>query len=287
MDEWLQTLVKLGLMGSMLGLKLAQALDITLDDLLFARKEPWQLARSLVIIDVFVPIAILLVILAIRPPRATEIGLAIIAAAPAAPLVLTTAVQAGGRLSYIASLQLTLALLAVITTPITLAVLAHVLDFRAAVSPAAVAQQVVLALVLPTMVAMLIRARYPRVADRLHPPLRKIAGALFLAVIVLIAVREAPRLVEFDLRSYVAMMLAVAAALATGQLLGPARPGDRSALALECAVRNPGLAMLIAALNFPLTAALHVLIPYLFVSGIPVALYVRWRNSAKVAEGGS
>ena len=277
MEELLRTLVTWGLIGSIFGLKLVQALDITREDVLFVRREPRLLLGSLLVVLVLVPIAILLTVVLVQPPRPTEIALAIVAAAPAAPLALSGAVRVGGRLGYVASLQLGLALLAALTTPITLDVLARILNFPAAVRPMTVAQQVAGAVFLPTCLGVLLRAWSPRFADWLHSPLRTLAGFVFLAVIVFVVSQTYQLLLEFDLRSYLATFLAIAAALATGHLFGRSSAGDRAALAVECAIRNPGLAMLIASVNFPAAMALHIVVPYLFVSSLTTTLYSRWQ----------
>jgi BASS family bile acid:Na+ symporter len=281
----LRALVNWGLTGSIFGLKLAQALDITREDLLLARREPWRLLGSLLVVLVLVPVAILLIVVLVRPPHPTAIALAVVAAAPAAPLALSGAVGVGGRMGYVASLQLGVALLAAITTPITLDLLAHALDFEATMSPVVVAKQVAGAMLLPTALGVLLSMWAPRLAERLHAPLRNLAGVIFLAVVLLVISQTYRLLVELDLRSYLAIFLAIAAALATGQILGhPLRlssAGDRAALALECAIRNPGLAMLIASVNFPGAKALHIVVPYLLVSSLTTTLYSRWQAPHK------
>ena len=285
MNELLRALVNWGLGGSIFGLKLAQALDITREDLLFARREPWRLLGSLLVVLVVIPIAILLIIVLVRPSRPTEIALALVAAAAAAPLALGQAVGVGGRVGYVASLQLGVALLGAITTPITLDLLARALDFEATMSPLVVAKQVAGAMLLPTALGVLLRAWAPHLAEQLHAPLRNLAGVVFLAVILLVVSQTYRLLQELDLRSYLAIFLAIAAALAIGHLsgcwLGLSGAGDRAALALECAIRNPGLAMLIASVNFPGAKTLHIVVPYLLVSSLTTTLYSRWQAPRK------
>ena len=103
---------------------------------------------------------------------------------------------------------------------------------------------------------------------------------------ILLVISQTYRLLlELDLRSYLAIFLVIAAALATGHLsgylLGLSGAGDRAALALECAIRNPGLAMLIASVNFPGAKALHIVVPYLLVSSLTTTLYSRWQAPRK------
>lgn len=126
---------------------------------------------------------------------------------------------------------------------------------------------------------MMIRAWLPASARKVGPILRAVGGCGFLLVILVVPAKTYPLLLTFGPESYLAIILIIAAATATGQVLGPPRQEDRTALAIACASRNPGLAMLIAALNFPAAGAAHVLILYLFASSLPSILYVRWRKS--------
>jgi BASS family bile acid:Na+ symporter len=151
-------------------------------------------------------------------------------------------------------------------------------------SPLTVAQQVAGALLLPTCLGVLLRARFPRFAQRLHAPLRTVSGIVFLAVILLVISQTYDLLLKLDPRSYLAIFLAIASALAIGHLCGRGSAGDRAALALECAVRNPGLAMLIGSLNFPGAMSLHIVVPYLFVSGVTTTLYSRWQLATRKHE---
>ena len=266
------------LVGSIFLLKLAQALDIKVADLAFIKREPGQLLKSVLAADFVTPLMTLLIIFAVHPPRATQIGLAVVAAAPAAPLFIMSALNAGGRIAYVASFQFTLALLAMFTTPFILEVMARILGFEAAVSSLAVAQQVAVALFLPTCLGMFIRARIPAFADRLAPILQKVGSVIFLLVVLLIMTKAYPLLLAFDFRSYLSVILVAAAALAAGHLMGPRLPEDRITFALACASRNPGLAMMIASLNFASADAVHVQIPYLFAVSIPSLIYVQWRK---------
>lgn len=279
MNALMEVFIQNILVASIFALKLAQAMDIRVDDLAIIRSEPARLLWSVVVVVVLAPLVTLAVVLAVHPPRATEIGLAVAAASPAAPLFISSAVGAGGRVPYVASLLFILSLLAVLTTPVTLEALARILGFDAEISSLAVARQVAVALFLPTCLGMAVRARLPNFADRIAPILRKVGGLIFLLVVLLVIAKTYHLLLAFDLRSYLAVILVVAAALAVGQLTGPPRREDRTTLALACASRNTGLAMLIASLNFPSAGAIHVLIPYLFASGLPSMLYVQWRKN--------
>jgi bile acid:Na+ symporter, BASS family len=277
MDDLLQTAIKLGLTGSVFALTLAYALPFGRDQLARIPRERGEILRALVAMDVAVPLVTLVVILLVRPETSTVIGLAILAASPAAPLAVGSALKAGGRPRFVRSFHLTAALLAPITAPVTLELLGRALGFESAVRSAALVEQVAIAIFLPTCLGIAIRSRWPGLAERMAGPLTRIGSVVLLAVLVLVVARSFQAVIAFGPRSYLAVILMIAGALAAGQLLGPSRREDRTALALECASRSPGLALLIAAFNFPRDAALPVLIPYLLATTLVTTLYARGR----------
>jgi len=74
-------------------------------------------------------------------------------------------------------------------------------------------------------------------------------------------------------------------ALAIGHVLGPRDPDEKTALAVECGVRHPALAITIAATNFSPERALPVVVPCVltFVAIAMVYMFVRRRGLAAVA----
>lgn len=130
-----------------------------------------MLLRSLVAVVVLVPIAALMIILLVRPSPAVAVGLIILAACPAAPQMLVSIPKAGGKLAYITCLHLTLGVLSIITTPVTLILLAAALNFQASVHPYVIAEQVGTSLVLPLLLGIFFLAGFPRVAIAIRKPL--------------------------------------------------------------------------------------------------------------------
>jgi BASS family bile acid:Na+ symporter len=244
---------------------------------------PWLLARSVLAVDVAVPVIALLVTLLLRPEPPVAVGLAILAASPIAPFIIGRARKSGADSAYIASMHMTLAVISIVTTPLALAILGSLLHFEAKIRPLTIAGQVVRSLVLPFGLGVAARTWTPRFADRAVKPLSIAAGAMLLAAATAILIGTGRFLLLLNLRSYLAMVVMLLAALAVGEVFaGGARP-QRMALALETAARNPGLALLIASLNFNARAALPVLIPYLIVSAVIIAVYSARRRQVAVA----
>ena len=283
MPETLLTFIKAGLAASVFLTKFGVGLGIRPEDLRLIRERPGLMLRSLAAVTVLVPAAFLIIILLVRPARPFAVALAILAASPAAPKVTGKVKKSGGNVGYAASLQLVVTLFALVSAPLALGLLSSALDFKAEIDPLNVAQQVFATIVVPIGLGMIVGTRFPRL-EKLGAWLVKIATVFFLATLLLILVKTAGVFLHTDLRSYLAIALTALAALLIGHLLAPKGPEMKTALALETAMRNPALALLIGTLNFPQTKPLPVLIPCVAVSTLIVTVYVKWQE--KRTKGG-
>ncbi len=102
------------------------------------------LLRSLLSVLVLVPAVVIVLLLVFDLPPAVVTGLAVLAAAPGAPLTTKRSQMAGADLTYVSPLQLTLALLAVVVTPLILTIFYALFELTIErVTPFEVASQVV------------------------------------------------------------------------------------------------------------------------------------------------
>ena len=99
------------------------------------KDRPGLMARSLVAALVIVPAVALVVILLLKPAPGVAIGLAILVSCPPAPLTISSAPRQGGASgSFMVSLHLSLAILALLTVPAALYLLSIAFDFNAEVN---------------------------------------------------------------------------------------------------------------------------------------------------------
>ena len=277
MAETFLMVIKAGLAISLFLVKFGIGLTIAPGDLRFIRERPGLMLKSLAAVTVLVPIAVLIILLLVQPPRRFAVALAILAASPAAPMVVGKVKKSGGSAGYAASLQLVVTLFALISTPLVLGVLSSALDFKAEIDPFRVAKQVFVTIFLPIGLGVIVGAKLPRLGG-LGARLVKVATFVFLAILLLILTQTAGAFLQMDLRSYLAIALTALAALAIGHLLAPKEPEMKTTLALETAMRNPALALLIGALNFPQTKPLPILIPCVVISVLIVTIYAKWQG---------
>jgi BASS family bile acid:Na+ symporter len=267
------------------GLVFALGLNALPKDAAFLWRRPGLLLRSLVAMDVAVPAAAVLLVLALRPPRAAAIGILAMALAPGAPFAPQQGLRLGGRLPYVYSLLVTVAFLTVVTIPSTLQILGAIFvsDREAWVTPGQVAEVAVLMLVLPLVLGMLVRRALPALAARVARPLALAANLLLGAIVLFILVKAFPAILALDARAFAAMALLTFITLVCGHLLGGPEPEDRTALAVASSLRHPGLAMLVAKVNFPGEPVAAVVLAYMLVAGLASIPYTVWRQRRRAA----
>jgi BASS family bile acid:Na+ symporter len=226
-------------------------------------RRPVPLARSLFGVLVLVPAAALLIGLLLQPAPKVALGMAILAASPAVPLWLRPVPQAGATREHYTSLHMLLAFLSLLTVPATLVLLSRALGSEAVINLNSVLRQVWMTVLAPFGVGLLIRTWLPELAERVCRRLARIGGSLMLVILIVILAATSPTLLEVDGRSYLALFLMAAAAYAIGAAVAPGPPQTKKILALENAIRHPGLAILIAGAGIPEAGPLALLIPYM------------------------
>lgn len=262
----------------------AEALRIAPKEVLAHFNErPVVMLRALVAALILVPAAALGLILLLDPSPALAVGLAILVACPPAPLMIKSATKTGGGdAAFMASLHLSLAALAVVTVPAVLNVLAIPLGFSASVDPASLLWILAKTILLPIGAGLAVRALFPAWADTFGSLLGKVGTVGLVVVVIAILAALYPALLNMDAWSYGVIAAVSVAGLAIGHLLGPQDRDQKTVLAVECAVRHPGLAIAIASTNFTPQQALPVLVPCILTFIALATIYLIWRGrSAK------
>lgn len=238
-----------------------------------------MLLKGLFSVLVAVPALALTVVRNLELVRAVEIGIVLMSISPGAPVALRRAIEAGGRRAYATSLQIALAIFAVLSMPLWIAVLDRLYDGTAAIDPRELFRQVFMAQLLPLGIGILLRHSAPRLSAWLLPRLGPLASALLL-LMTLLALMTAWRSV-IDAGPHVALAIVVTSllALACGHLLGGPEPSTRTATAIASAARNPGLALLVVALNGASPTIVATVLAYLVISAFTILPYVFWRRA--------
>jgi bile acid:Na+ symporter, BASS family len=252
-------------------------LGIVLREFRWVCRHPALVGRALFSVLVAVPAAAVLVARGLALPRLAEIGVVLMAISPGAPVALHRSLEAGGHRSFAPALQILVALLAVASMPLSIAVLNGLYAGHASISPADVARQVFTAQLFPLGVGMLVRRTAPGLADRVEPWLARLGTGLLLVLTLMAVIDVGPIVVEAGLRIALAIATVTALALLAGHTLGGPEPGTRTAVAISSAARNPSLALLVATLNRAAPEVGATVLAYLVVAAVTVLPYAIWR----------
>jgi len=253
-------------------------LGIEVREIARERRHPGLVARALFSALVAVPVLALVVARAFDLPRPVEIGIVLMAISPGAPVALRRTLDAGGHRSFAPALQILLALLAVVSMPLSMAALDELYAGHASIAPWQLAKQVFIAQLLPLSVGLSVRRAFPVWAAKLEPKLAKLAKYLLIALTLLVLVDVWRVVVDAGPRVVLAIVLVTVLALTVGHWIGGPEPATRTAVAISSAMRNPGLALLVATLNNAHPAIIATVLAYLVVAAFTVIAYVVWRR---------
>jgi BASS family bile acid:Na+ symporter len=254
-------------------------LDFTLQQFLAFWRKPGFVLRALISTLVVFPLLVVVILQFATLPQSAIIGLVVLAAAPGAPLMTRRITMAGGDFHLGTNLQITLAALAVITTPLILMLFDRALaDIHLGISPRQVALNVAIVQGLPMGLAMLLSHYRPGLATAVALFVGKAANILFMILAVLLLVTGFDLVIEAGWRANLVISIVVVMALAAGHLLGGPDKQTRTALAIATIARNMGLAVFITVLSGSEKHELAVLIAYMIIGFTLAVPYNLWRR---------
>jgi BASS family bile acid:Na+ symporter len=266
--------ISLGCMVLALGTRCA------LSDCIYLFRQPGLLVRSVLAMNVALPIVAMAIAAHTQLHPDVKIALIALAVSPVPPILPPRQLRLVTHESYVYGLLVATSALSILLVPLTMALLGGVLGREFAVEPLLIARTVLISVLAPLAIGMSIRRLWPRLALRLAPLVSNVAMVVLLAALILI--------VAVGWRALVGLLgdgtLLVFAAfallgLAIGHVFGSPDPDDQTVLALACAARHPGVAIAIGAALFPnqkLVGAAVLL--SLLVGTIASAPYTAWRQ---------
>ncbi len=270
-------LVQLSLKISLLLMVFSLGLGTRIEDLIYLARRPRLLIRSLVVINVIVPIVGASLISLFALPMEVKIAVITLSVSPLPPLMPRKAVRSGGDGSYGMGLLLVVAVLAVVLVPISVTVLGKVFGRDAGISWLKVAIIMAQAVLIPVLAGVAVNRFAPRVAAFVDRPIRIAAPVLLFFALVPVMVKLGPTILALiGSGAVIALSAFILAGIVAGHLLGGPKVADRAVLALAAASRHPGIAMAIAAANFPnAKSATAVIVLYLVLNTL-VAFPYAW-----------
>ncbi len=281
--EWLLSAVAV---ATLFTIMFDLGLAIVSGEFRWVAQRPGLMLKGLFSVLVAMPALAWLVARALDLPRPAEVGIMLMAISPGAPVALRRSLGAGGHRSFAPVLQIAVAALAVLSMPLWIAAFDEYYGASATAAPQHLARQVFTAQLLPLSLGMLVRHFAPVRAAWLEPRLRRLGGVLLVVLLGLALIDIWQVVVGAGLRVGFAIVIATALALFVGHMLGGPDPATRTAVAVSTAVRNPGLALLVATLNAASPAITATVLAYFVIAAFTVIPYVTWRRRAAVPQQG-
>jgi predicted Na+-dependent transporter len=243
----LRLLAKYAIIGFVVGHLLALGMRLTVQEisapLRRRRLVVLALVANFVLGPLFAYLSAQLISLVIPLEHGYVIGLMIIGSAAGSPMLPKWVKLAKGDLGFGVALMVLLMGTSIFYLPLVLPRLISGVD----VEPWRVAQPLIMMILVPFIVGLLLKGRYPHIAARLEPPLDRFSSVCLIVVIVAVVALYRESLTSAVGEGAIgACMLFVALSMAAGYLLGGPDAGTRRVLALGSGQRNIEAVLLIA-----------------------------------------
>ena len=213
------------------------------------------------------------------------VGLLLMAISPGAPFALRRAIHAGAHRDFAPALHITIVALAVVTVPLSVAILDAVFSADFQVTYAQIARQVFVAQLLPLLLGALVRYLSPALAHRIEPGAARLGNWFLTAFTALALIDIVPIVASVGWVPTAAGAAMAAFALITGSLVAGRDPAIRPAAGIAVAMRNPGLALTMAEANHAPPMVSAVIIGYTVGVALVVSA-VLWRKRRQTRELG-
>jgi BASS family bile acid:Na+ symporter len=264
----------------------AIGLQVTSRELAAALRRRRLLAAALLANIVVLPLLAAALARLVAMPAEVAAGFIIVSVAPGAALGPKLSEIARADLPFSIGLLFILAVLSIVTTPLTAGLLlsdSPNLQF----DPASVLVLLARNQLIPLLAGLAVHRWLPGTAARLRRPAILLGNVLYFAIVVFYFIRDFTAFRQLPLASVAAMVAMTLLSLAVGWLLGGPDRATRQALALGTSVEFTGLALLIVTLSFPDTLAGVAVVAFgliMIVINTGAALFWNQRRPAPTPE---
>ena len=246
-QEFFEAIAQLSGLAFVVTSMLAMGMSLTVAQIVAPLRNGRLVVLALIANFVLVP-ALAYGIAAVIPiDESLRTGLIVLAAAGGAPFLPKLVQVANGPIALGVGLMVLLMVVTIAYLPIVLPLLLPGVE----VDPGAIAQSLIVLMLVPLAIGLLIRANAAETAAEYGPVFTK-ASSLAIVVLMVVGLGLSARniLGLLGTGGIVALLLFVAGSFAIGFVLGGGDPGVRSVLGLGTAQRNVSAALVVAAQNF-------------------------------------
>jgi BASS family bile acid:Na+ symporter len=265
---------------------LALGMRGTLDDALSLFRRPGLLLRSLLAMNVVLPIVAAATVAVADLNPVVEVALVALSVSPVPPILPGKELRLVSDEAYVYGLLVAVAVLSIVIVPVTISLFGLYFGRDVRVEPAAIARIVAMSILVPLAAGMALRHLWPELAAKLSPVANAVGMGLLLALslLVLAAQWDALRSLIGD-GTFGACVLLAAVGLAAGHLFGGADRDHQTTLALATASRHPGVAITLGAAAEPGNPLVPVaVVLYVLVSVVVAIPYTAWRRRGRPSD---
>lgn len=245
--EFLQALAGLSGLLFVVSSMLAMGMGLTMAEILQPLKNARLVILALLANFVLVPLLAYAITAVIPLGESLRIGLIVLATAAGAPFLPKLVQGAKGNVAFGVGLMVLLMVVTIAYLPIVLPLLLP----GAEVDPWAIAQSLIVSMLIPLAIGLLIRSLWPDTAGHWGPVMNKISSLSILILLVVgLGLNISNILSLIGTGGILALLLFIIGSFAIGFVLGGRDPAVRSVMGLGTAQRNVAAALVVATQNF-------------------------------------
>jgi BASS family bile acid:Na+ symporter len=231
---------------------------------------------------VLVPLAAIIFVNVLPLSSGLKLAVFVLAVSAGAPL-LPKKLMGLGSDQYVLSLVVSASLLAIVTVPAWAALLGPLFGKESHLAPIHVAGVIVKSFLVPLVIGMAFRWFAPDKAEPLADKILTVAGFVLAVSAVVLLISNWELLIKAGWPALLTLAGLTLIALIIGHLMGGPEPGQRTALAVSCATRHLGLAILVAAAAPGPKTAVFVA-AYLVASAMGSIPYLKWQSRVSIHQ---
>ena len=281
------------LLNAILGLVMfGVALDLTLEDFRRLGRQPKPYLAGLASQFLFLPVATFILVIILQPAPSIALGMILVAACPGGNVSNFLTHHARGDVALSVSLTATATLIAVIMTPLNIALWGSLyapaadLVRETSLDPLDMAFSVLVLLVVPLILGMLVNSRYPALAARLRRPMTLFSLVFFGVFIVIALAGNWDNFLAYAGAVFLLVVIHNGIALIGGYGVAFASglpEAQRRTVSIETGIQNSGLGLILIFNFYGGLGGMAVVAAFWgiwhLISGFAIASFFRRRSS--------